>query len=116
VREQVIFLGVCMATITGGAVIAVTIVTKPLEIIMALPTYLGIMALLFTIGGFSLGVFLRLMKEREYEEAIKAIQEESVKPRGDVMVMPWDQDIVGIYIQRSAIRYVPQSPQPEAVG
>jgi len=53
------------------------------------------------IGGALIGVGLMWGRERELEEALRSLQE-TTRPRGTRLIMPWDNEMLMIMLNRSA--------------
>jgi len=59
---------------------------------------------LFTLGGFALSSALSTKRISELERVLEEVKKASLTPRGEVLFIPFDRDIMGAYLMRSGFQ------------
>jgi len=90
-RGDIVFIGVGIALIGLSAYI---LYIMGIGAEYAGPIVIGIG------GGMVIGIGIILSKARRLEEVIRGLQEVA-KPKGMRMIMPWDDEVIRLMVQRS---------------
>ena len=66
--------------------------------------WLAMSCCLFTLGGFTLSSALSTKRISELERVLEEVKKASLTPRGEVLFIPFDRDIMGAYLTRSGFQ------------